>query len=40
MPEVIYPLASTTWDSEEVQAATRLLESNQLTMGAEVRKFE
>jgi len=40
MPEVIYPLASTTWDSEEVRAATRLLESNQLTMGAEVRKFE
>ena len=40
MPEVIYPLASTTWDSEEVRAATRLLESNQLTMGTEVRKFE
>ena len=40
MPEVIYPLASTTWDAEEVQAATRLLESNQLTMGVEVRKFE
>ena len=40
MPEVTYPLASTTWDSEEVRAATRLLESNQLTMGAEVRKFE
>jgi len=40
MPEVIYPLASTTWDSEEVRAATRLLDSNQLTMGAEVRKFE
>jgi CDP-6-deoxy-D-xylo-4-hexulose-3-dehydrase len=40
MPDVIYPLASTTWDSEEVQAATKLLESNQLTMGAEVRKFE
>jgi CDP-4-dehydro-6-deoxyglucose reductase, E1 len=40
MPDVIYPLASTTWDSEEVTAATRLLQSNQLTMGAEVRKFE
>ena len=40
MPDVIYPLASTTWDSEEVQAATKLIESNQLTMGAEVRKFE
>jgi len=40
MPEVIYPLASTTWDAEEVQAATKLLDSNQLTMGVEVRKFE
>ena len=40
MPDVIYPLASTTWDSEEVEAATRLLKNNQLTMGAEVRKFE
>ena len=40
MSELIYPLASTTWDSEEVQAATRLLESNQLTMGVEVQKFE
>ena len=40
MPEVIYPLASTTWDAEEVRAVTRLLESNQLTMGVEVRKFE
>ena len=40
MPEVIYPLASTTWDSEEIQAATKLLERNQLTMGPEVKKFE
>jgi CDP-6-deoxy-D-xylo-4-hexulose-3-dehydrase len=40
MPDVIYPLASTTWDAEEVQAATKLLERNQLTMGAEVKKFE
>jgi CDP-6-deoxy-D-xylo-4-hexulose-3-dehydrase len=40
MPEVTYPLASTTWDSEEVQAAVKLLESNQLTMGAQVKRFE
>jgi CDP-6-deoxy-D-xylo-4-hexulose-3-dehydrase len=40
MPDISYPLASTTWDSEEVQAAIKLLESNQLTMGAQVRKFE
>jgi CDP-6-deoxy-D-xylo-4-hexulose-3-dehydrase len=37
---VFYPLASTTWDGLEVKAATMLLESNQLTMGAEVKKFE
>ncbi len=40
MPEITYPLASTTWDSEEVQAAVKLLENNQLTMGAQVKKFE
>ena len=40
MPDLIYPLASTTWDSEEVQVATKLLERNQLTMGSEVKKFE
>lgn len=40
MPEISYPLASTTWDSEEVHAAVNLLESNQLTMGAQVKKFE
>jgi CDP-4-dehydro-6-deoxyglucose reductase, E1 len=40
MAKIRYPLASTTWDSEEVQAAVKLLESNQLTMGAQVKKFE
>ena len=40
MPDLIYPLASTTWDSEEVQVATMVLERNQLTMGSEVKKFE
>lgn len=40
MSEITYPLASTTWDSEEVRAAMTLLESNQLTMGAQVKKFE
>ena len=37
---VVYPLASTTWDDLEIKAATRLLESNKLTMGAEVKTFE
>lgn len=40
MPDVIYPLASTTWDDKEVAVATKLLERNQLTMGSEVKKFE
>jgi CDP-6-deoxy-D-xylo-4-hexulose-3-dehydrase len=37
---VVYPLASTTWDDQEIKAATRLLESNKLTMGVEVKMFE
>jgi CDP-6-deoxy-D-xylo-4-hexulose-3-dehydrase len=40
MSNKFYPLASTTWDSEEVEVAHKLLISNQLTMGSEVRKFE
>jgi CDP-6-deoxy-D-xylo-4-hexulose-3-dehydrase len=35
-----YPLASTTWNHEEVEVASALLAKNQLTMGAEVKKFE
>ena len=35
-----YNLASTTWDSQEVEVARALLEINQLTMGQEVKKFE
>lgn len=40
MTEISYPLASSTWDHLEVNAINRLLASNQLTMGPEVRKFE
>lgn len=40
MPDIIYPLASTTWDHEEVGVATDLLKRNQLTMGVEVKRFE
>ncbi len=40
MSENFYPLASTTWDHEEVEVAHKLLLSNQLTMGQEVSKFE
>ena len=38
--DVKYPLASSTWDHQEVESATKLLEANRLTMGAEVKKFE
>ena len=36
----MYSLASTTWDSEEVNVAHRLLVSGELTMGREVKEFE
>jgi CDP-6-deoxy-D-xylo-4-hexulose-3-dehydrase len=40
MSEYFYPLASTTWDHEEVEVAHSLLLANKLTMGPQVRKFE
>ena len=36
----MYPLASTTWDQEEISVATQLLTSGELTMGKQVREFE
>ena len=36
----MYSLASTTWDSEEVTVAHKLLVSGELTMGREVKEFE
>ena len=36
----MYPLASTTWDEEEISAATQLLNSGELTMGKQVKEFE
>lgn len=35
-----YPLASSTWDSEEIAAIHRVIDSNIYTMGEHVRKFE
>ena len=35
-----YPLASTTWNHEEIDVALSLLKKNQLTMGQEVKQFE
>ena len=36
----MYSLASSTWDNEEVEAASKLLASGNLTMGPEVAEFE
>ena len=36
----MYPLASTTWDQEEISAVTQLLISGDLTMGKQVKEFE
>ena len=35
-----YPLASTTWDSEEFESLNRVIKSGMFTMGAEVKKYE
>ena len=35
-----YSLASSTWDKQEIEIATRLLEAGSLTMGSEVLEFE
>lgn len=36
----IYPLASDTWDQEEIKSILRVIESGRYTMGPEVEKFE
>ena len=36
----MYPLASSTWDEEEISVATQLLISGDLTMGKQVKEFE
>lgn len=36
----MYSLASSTWDDEEVEVASKLLESGNLTMGPQVAEFE
>jgi CDP-6-deoxy-D-xylo-4-hexulose-3-dehydrase len=40
MTDPFYPLASTTWDSEEYDALQRVIETGNFTMGAEVRAYE
>lgn len=36
----MYPLATSTWDDEEILVATSLLKSGELTMGQNVKEFE
>ena len=40
MIDPFYPLASTTWDSEEYDALQRVIKTGNFTMGAEVRAYE
>lgn len=40
MTDPFYPLASTTWDSQEYDALQRVIKTGNFTMGAEVRAFE
>lgn len=37
---MFYPLAASTWDSEEIAAGCRVLETGMTTMGEHVRRFE
>lgn len=38
--EIIYQLASSSWDEDELNAMQRVIKSSNFTMGEEVRKFE
>lgn len=40
MTDPFYPLASTTWGSEEYDALQRVIKTGNFTMGAEVRTYE
>jgi len=40
MTETFYPLASTTWGTEEYDALQRVIKTGNFTMGAEVRAYE
>ena len=38
--KLMYPLASTTWDNDEIIIANKILKSGKLSMGNEVKEFE
>ena len=40
MSDIIYPLASSTWGSEEIQAINQVIASDMYTMGGRVKQFE
>ena len=40
MGNIIYPLASSTWGTEEVQAIQDVIASDMYTMGGKVKQFE
>ena len=40
MPEPIYPLASSTWGQEEINAINQVISSDMYTMGSKVKEFE
>ena len=37
---MIYPLASSTWGKEEVEAIQRVIDTDMYTMGKHVKQFE
>ena len=40
MSRFIYPLATSTWDQDELDAMQRVIESRQFTMGKKVEAYE
>lgn len=40
MEQIKYPLATSTWDNDEINAIQRVITSNHYTMGAEVAAYE
>lgn len=40
MTKISYPLATTTWDSKELQALQEVIDSGRFTMGSKVKQFE
>jgi len=40
MPNIVYPLASSTWGQEEIDAIQKVIATDMYTMGSHVKKFE